>query len=124
NVGLYFVIHGSLDVSITRKESKSEKKDKKQKSLIVESLSSLNLDSSLLTSKGPRHQSADNKDKPQKTQASLFSVEAGGLAGYLSALSGYPSFVSITAKTDTYVGYLSKHAVDRITERNPSVLLT
>lgn len=53
----------------------------------------------------------------------LFVIKPGGLAGYLAALTGYPSFVEIRAKTDTYVGYLSKKALDRIIDRHPAVML-
>lgn len=55
---------------------------------------------------------------------SLFTVKPGGIAGYLSSLSGFPSYVDITAKTDCYVGFLPAKALDRIMDRKPIVLLT
>ncbi|KAK4057788.1 phosphatidylcholine and lysophosphatidylcholine phospholipase [Microbotryomycetes sp. JL221] len=54
----------------------------------------------------------------------LFSVKPGGIAGYLSSISGFASYVDITAKTDCYVGFLPAKALDRIMDRRPIVLLT
>ncbi|CAG8516283.1 15471_t:CDS:2 [Rhizophagus irregularis] len=55
---------------------------------------------------------------------SLFMIKPGGLAGYLAALTGFPSFVNIRASTDTYVGFLPKQSLNRLMEKNPNVLLT
>jgi len=55
---------------------------------------------------------------------SLFTVERGGIAGYLSSLLGVPSFVDIVAKTDTYVGLLPVRALNRWVERRPNALFT
>ncbi|KAK9767569.1 phosphatidylcholine and lysophosphatidylcholine phospholipase, variant 2 [Basidiobolus ranarum] len=103
--GLYFVIDGVLDVSIQSKpisepqsNSKANNKSKKARS------------------------SASTDSRP--TMRSLYLIKPGGLAGYLSGLSGYPSVVTIKASSDSLVGYLSKHALDRIVERHPAVLLT
>lgn len=54
----------------------------------------------------------------------LFSVQRGGIAGYLSSLLGVPSFVDIVAPCDTYVGYLPVHALERLVEKRPNALLT
>lgn len=54
----------------------------------------------------------------------LYTVDPGGLAGYLSSLCGTESYVKITAKTDCYVGFLPRQALERIIERRPLVLLT
>ncbi|KAI8368105.1 uncharacterized protein BYT42DRAFT_585297 [Radiomyces spectabilis] len=59
----------------------------------------------------------------QKIDKPSYTVKSGGLVGYLDALTGYPSFVEISAKTDTYVGYLSKKTLDRISDRYPAVML-
>ncbi|KAH8550179.1 hypothetical protein BGW37DRAFT_427734 [Umbelopsis sp. PMI_123] len=66
----------------------------------------------------------DNKNKRQRIKKPLFSIKAGGLAGYLAAMSGYPSFVEIRAATDTFVGYITKQSLERIIDRNPIVMLT
>jgi len=54
----------------------------------------------------------------------LFSVERGGIAGYLSSLLGVPSFVDIVAQRDTYVGYLPVRVLERLVEKRPNALLT
>ncbi|KAM0746509.1 patatin-domain-containing protein [Meredithblackwellia eburnea MCA 4105] len=58
------------------------------------------------------------------TSIPLFTVKPGGIAGYLSSLSGFPSYVNITAKTECYVGFLPAKALERIMDRRPIVLLT
>lgn len=42
----------------------------------------------------------------------------------LASLSGIASYVDIRAKTDTYVGFLSHSALERLLEKRPIVLLT
>lgn len=64
-----------------------------------------------------------NENDQEKVKKPLFIIKPGGLAGYLDALTGFPSFVEIKAKTDTYVGYVSKKRLDRITDKNPAVML-
>lgn len=61
---------------------------------------------------------------PPPTSTPLFTVKPGGIAGYLSSLSGFPSYVDITAKTECYVGFLPAKALERIMDRKPIVLLT
>lgn len=60
----------------------------------------------------------------QTSSIPLFTVKPGGIAGYLSSLSGFPSYVDITAKTECYVGFLPARALERIMDRKPIVLLT
>lgn len=62
--------------------------------------------------------------KSKGGKRSIFTVGRGGIAGYLSSLLGTASYVDITAKTDVYVGFLPAHALERIMERRPIVLLT
>ncbi|GAA5861134.1 hypothetical protein JCM3774_002201 [Rhodotorula dairenensis] len=61
---------------------------------------------------------------PKGKSIHLFTVRPGGIAGYLSSLSGFPSYVDITAKTECYVGFLPAKALERIMDRKPIVLLT
>ena len=53
----------------------------------------------------------------------LFLVQPGGLAGYLGALTGNTSFVTMTAKTDVLCGLMPKIVLDRYVEKYPNVLL-
>ncbi|KAI8915738.1 hypothetical protein EDD86DRAFT_196717 [Gorgonomyces haynaldii] len=52
-----------------------------------------------------------------------FKIHPGGLAGYLSALTGNVSFVTITAYTDCLVGFMGKKAIDRYVEMYPNISL-
>ncbi|TKY84897.1 hypothetical protein EX895_005977 [Sporisorium graminicola] len=79
----------------------------------------------------PLHQQPLRGHSPQQNghrfkdgKRSIFTVGRGGIAGYLSSLLGTASYVDITAKTDVYVGFLPAHALERIMERRPIVLLT
>ncbi|KAI8375471.1 hypothetical protein BD560DRAFT_392391 [Blakeslea trispora] len=72
---------------------------------------------------GRSKETDDNKDDSEKVKKPLYIIKPGGLTGYLDALTGFPSFVEIKAKTDTYVGYVSKKRLDRIMDKNPAVML-
>ncbi|GAC97027.1 potential cyclic nucleotide-binding phospholipase [Pseudozyma hubeiensis SY62] len=73
----------------------------------------------------PRGQTSQQTGhRPRDGKRSIFTVGRGGIAGYLSSLLGTASYVDITAKTDAYVGFLPAHALERIMERRPIVLLT
>ncbi|KAG0039935.1 phosphatidylcholine and lysophosphatidylcholine phospholipase [Podila clonocystis] len=129
NAGLFFVIDGVLDVSIApKKDTKPGSVNDTPRNVFGHHLSSLDLKGSLGPSSVKSNSTANSKSSTSSIQKKkphpLFSIRAGGLAGYLSALSGYPSFVTISARTNAYVGYLSKAALDRVMERNPTVLLT
>lgn len=57
----------------------------------------------------------NKKAKKKKTQT-LFTIESGGIAGYLSSLVG-KSFVNLIAKTDVYVGYLPYKTLEKLCEK-------
>ncbi|KAI1314315.1 phosphatidylcholine and lysophosphatidylcholine phospholipase [Mortierella claussenii] len=139
NAGLFFVIDGVLDVSISPKQDFKPQavgthgdghhplEPPPPKNMFGHHLSSLDLKTNIQSPAvlKPSTSKSNNNSSIQKNQTRpLFCIQAGGLAGYLSALSGYPSFVTISARTNAYVGYLSKAALDRVMERNPTVLLT
>lgn len=66
-----------------------------------------------------------DRTKPStSTRKHLFTVKPGGIAGYMASLCGIPSYVDITAKMDTYVGFLPYKALERLLEKRPIVLLT
>ncbi|GAA5904627.1 uncharacterized protein JCM6883_003846 [Sporobolomyces salmoneus] len=150
NAGLYFVIEGFLDVSMpdegpiggtgigkkpTREEEYDSPSSKKPHS--KNSSSSFNPQSSAFrdaknksvpfsATKGPkvRTSTPPAQKKPTKKSIPLFTVRPGGIAGYLSSLTGFPSYVDIIAKTECYVGFLPAKALERIMDRKPIVLLT
>ncbi|KAJ3217038.1 phosphatidylcholine and lysophosphatidylcholine phospholipase [Dinochytrium kinnereticum] len=66
----------------------------------------------------------DEREPRGGRRRGLFLIKPGGLAGYLAAMTGHVSFVTIRAKTDAQVGFLPKASLDRYIERYPNVLLT
>ncbi|KAF2487776.1 hypothetical protein BDY17DRAFT_289660 [Neohortaea acidophila] len=128
NPGLYYVLDGFLDVS-------SSVDDHDQHHNV---LGTMPLDASSAAdapypqnqrrgsaarksgSRGGREQSRRRK----QSNKSLFLIKPGGLAGYLGTVSSYRSFIDVTAKTDVYVGFLPRVAIEKIVERYPIVLLT
>jgi lysophospholipid hydrolase len=80
----------------------------------------------VVASEAPAGRQPINKKKnssKKQTKKPAFRIHPGGLAGYLGALTGHPSFVDIRAKQNTHVGYLPKKSLDRIIERNPKVMM-
>lgn len=126
NPGLYYVIDGFLDVSIPV--------DEKAENSNVLGGSSMNLGSLGEHAEGlPSIQdrgnsfaanTSGNAKKGNIGRKSLFMVKPGGIAGYIGSVSSYRSFIDVTAKTDVYVGFLPRDALERIVERHPVVLLT
>ncbi|TKA26106.1 Lysophospholipase NTE1 [Salinomyces thailandicus] len=127
NPGLYYVIDGFLDVSasVDDQEAKSDVLGTRPE----ETFRLPHLDPSQAGNRPSSTRSRSigaGEQKRRKTQArkSLFLVKPGGLAGYLGTVSSYRSFIDVTAKTDVYVGFLPRQAIERIVERYPVVLLT
>ncbi|PUU82148.1 hypothetical protein B9Z19DRAFT_1121189 [Tuber borchii] len=127
NPGLYYVIDGFLDASIPV--------DEKTENRNVLGGSSINLGSpsSDHTEHPPpppmkerKNSFASGSGNPKRKigKKSLFMVKPGGIAGYIGSVSSYRSFIDVTAKTDVYVGFLPRAALERIVERYPVVLLT
>ena len=128
NPGLYYVIDGFLDVSATVD-------DNDQNSNVLGTLPRPSkIDASeFLGARPERHTSGSHRStsigarehsRRRKARKSLFLIKPGGLAGYLGTVSSYRSFIDVTAKTDVYVGFLPRIAIERIVERHPIVLLT
>lgn len=130
NPGLYYVIDGFLDVStaVDEHEAKSN-----VLGTVVEP-SGLGLpqhpaskgrgrtpDNKRATSAGTEHH---RRRRTGQARKSLFLIKPGGLAGYLGTVSSYRSLLDVRAKTDVYVGFLPRMAMEKIVERYPTVLLT
>ncbi|KAG0707597.1 hypothetical protein DFH29DRAFT_987596 [Suillus ampliporus] len=111
NTGLYYVVEGFLDILLPADESRPNNAPHAAKSTSSDT-------DSLYAS--------DHKQEPEKAQSRklLFTVKPGGIAGYLASLCGTPSYVDIQAKTDTYVGFLPAHSLERLVEKRPIVQLT
>lgn len=136
--GLFFVIEGFLDVLMpeghlgslekasnptpTRSEAPSRASSPPpQATGLHRTQSGTRQSSRQNTPPLPPGPATSSNKRPPKV---LFTVKPGGIAGYLSSLSGFASYVDIKAKTDVYVGFLPAKALDRIMDRRPIVLLT
>ena len=120
NPGLYYVIDGFLDVSIST--------DDPEPTALPFMNGSAQMGDDLLP---PLKRVATNtsvkslnKQKRTRTQKSLFMVKPGGLAGYVGTVSSYRSVVDVRAKTDVYVGFLPRASLELLVEKFPVVLLT
>ncbi|KLO11324.1 patatin-domain-containing protein [Schizopora paradoxa] len=122
--GLFYVIDGILDISVPNDEHEKQRPsaDSKQ-DLRTPSSAGHGRRESFAFSAGSRD-GRQQSSPSTKDHKHLFTVKPGGIAGYLASLCGIPSFVEITAKLDTYVGFLPYDALERLLEKRPIVLLT
>ncbi|KAI5848150.1 hypothetical protein BZA05DRAFT_404571 [Tricharina praecox] len=124
--GLYYVIDGFLDVSIPvdGKATMSQNIFGDNHSEAGADRESLNRTATNSSFSARSTSRTRTNGKPTRTQKSLFMIKPGGVAGYIGSITSYRSFIDVTAKTDVYVGFLPRAALERITERHPVVLLT
>ncbi|KAI1848202.1 hypothetical protein JX266_005915 [Neoarthrinium moseri] len=131
--GIYYVIDGFLDIGVPSEDFSTEILSSSSKM----SLSAMHREDShashrrasktnIPASNGstPGLSSADGKKKSKPGRRSVGLVKPGGLAGYIGTVSSYRSFIDVVAKTDVYVGFVPRAALERIVERYPIVLLT
>ncbi|OQO10692.1 Lysophospholipase NTE1 [Cryoendolithus antarcticus] len=127
NPGLYYVIDGFLDVSVTVDEQDMDP------NVLGTLPGHTGIEAAQLLNPHARRRSGSrsgsvgkppNQKRKSVHKKSLFLIKPGGLAGYLGTVSSYRSFIDVTAKTDVYVGFLPRLAVEKIVERYPIVLLT
>lgn len=69
------------------------------------------------TSEDNGNQVLGSLSKNLRSTSRLFTVNVGGIAGYLSSLVGYKSFVNLIAKTDVYVGFLPVHTLEKLCDK-------
>ncbi|KAL6718246.1 phosphatidylcholine and lysophosphatidylcholine phospholipase [Lecanora helva] len=123
NPGLYYVIDGFLDVSIPSDEKDTEyvssmrPRPRQESDGILPPLKRPGIHSAKRVAKSPGR-------KKGQSRRSLFLIKPGGLAGYVGTISSYRSFVDVRAKTDVYVGFLPRAALELMVEKYPVVLLT
>ncbi|MCJ1472649.1 phosphatidylcholine and lysophosphatidylcholine phospholipase [Lambiella insularis] len=128
NPGIYYVIDGFLDVSIPAEEKIGETKVFDENNIMPYVSDDLLPPLTKVATNSSRTSSvrvaASGTKKKQQSRKSLFMIKPGGLAGYVGTISSYRSFVDVSAKTDVYVGFLPRAALERIVEKYPVVLLT
>ena len=123
NPGVYYVIDGFLEVSIPIEEKNGSNPQGSRAQLKQPSTTGLKPRSK--TGK-PRTASSSSKsrDRNGRNRRPLYLIKPGGIAGYIGTLSSYRSFTDVVAKTDVYVGFLPRAALERASEKYPVVLLT
>lgn len=129
--GLYYVIDGFLEISISTEDDGAQTNilGTTATSVSYESItgaSASNLDPSNIkprTSSSNRSRSAVGANLKRHRQ-SLSLIKPGAIAGYMPAVSSYRSFTDIIAKSDVVVGFLPRASLERLVERFPIVLLT
>ncbi|KAL1996136.1 hypothetical protein VTN49DRAFT_459 [Thermomyces lanuginosus] len=122
NPGLYYVIDGFLDVGVVETDRNDD--------IVGSSRPGHNPSDDIFptlnrTMGGSSSRSSVSESKKKKTtRRSLYLIKPGGIQGYLGSVASYRSFTDVVAKTDVYVGFLPRAALERIAERYPIVLLT
>ena len=132
NPGLYYVIDGFLDVTVPADDSPDDtvlgpsyrpSNSKNPEDLLVP-LSRTRTGSSRVSGPGIASNAPDGRKRKAPGPKSLALIKPGGIAGYVGTISSYRSFIDVVAKTDVYVGFLPRSALERIVEKYPVVLLT
>jgi len=128
NPGIYYVIDGFLDVSVHIDENDSDpnvlgtapRHDPAHSPEVLR----VPLDRSKSQSKRSFATTTGSRHGRRQVRKSLFLTKPGGLAGYVGTVASQRSFMDVTAKTDVYVGFLPKAAVEKVVDRYPVVLMT
>ncbi|KAI8887491.1 patatin-domain-containing protein [Backusella circina FSU 941] len=121
--GLFFVMDGLLEVLITQQQLQPmmTTPETVQGEEEEEDTFTFSKQDKVRASKAPAGHFMEHQ-QPIKQSKPIFVIQPGGVAGYLDALTGYPSFVEVKAKIGTFVGFVSKKNLSRIVDRNPSVM--
>jgi lysophospholipid hydrolase len=137
--GLFYVIEGFLDILLPEAVSPVNTAPQPKPTLSAVHTAHTETNSPAYERHVPNQANTSTKEKQRKP---LFTVRPGGIAGYLckffyprlcqisslfifaASLCSTASYVDIIAKTDTYVGFLPSHALERLLEKRPIVLLT
>ncbi|PWY79201.1 lysophospholipase Nte1 [Aspergillus heteromorphus CBS 117.55] len=121
--GLYYVVDGFLDVGIPANEKEEDLvgSSRPAQEEFFPILRRTNTSSSRVSSTTAAPNDPRRKKQSRK---SLYLIKPGGIQGYVGAVASYRSYTDVVAKTDVYVGFLPRAALERIAERYPLALLT
>jgi lysophospholipid hydrolase len=125
--GLYYVIDGFLEVSMTMDEDAGESNilgtaafpmpgEKYDGSQTGRKAS--------MTSRTSTSSQLKPTEKRKRHRQSLYLIKPGATAGYLPSVSSFRSFVDVTAKSDVVVGFLPRASLERLIEKYPIILFT
>jgi len=124
NPGVYYVIDGFLDVSIPVDDKEVKHTVGLEDKILPQEEKAPALRRTKTGQSRASSQPVVGHEQKKQVQKSLFLVKPGGIAGYIGTLSSYQSFTDVTAKTDVYVGFLPRKALERVAEKYPILLLT
>ncbi|KAI1828679.1 patatin-like phospholipase [Xylaria intraflava] len=128
--GLYYVIDGFLDICVPSDDPGGDILSSSSRSSVnamyhADSRNVSSRTSGFGLSNGstrPTNNTDAKRSATGKRRVGL--VKPGGIAGYISTVSSYRSFIDVVAKTDVYVGFIPRSTLEKIVERYPIVLLT
>ncbi|RAL11950.1 lysophospholipase [Aspergillus homomorphus CBS 101889] len=127
--GLYYVIDGFLDVGIPVSDKEddlvgsSRPGHSQARDETFPTLRRTQTNTSRISAASLGTGTGEFKRKRQ-SRKSLYMIKPGGIQGYVGAVASYRSYTDVIAKTDVYVGFLPRAALERIAERYPIALLT
>lgn len=113
--GIYYVVDGFLDISVSQQPSREMLHKTRPKSPETKSPDR--------PSGGGSHERSQTH-KHTSHRRSVAWVKPGGIAGYIGGVSSYRSYIDVVAKTDVYVGFLPRASLERIIDKYPIILLT
>lgn len=130
--GLYYVIDGFLDICLPSEDPGSEILSSSSRTSVnamhqADSHNATPHGSAAfgLPNKASRAQkNSEGKQTSPAQRRRVGLVKPGGIAGYISTVSSYRSFIDVVAKTDVYVGFIPRATLEKIVDRYPIVLLT
>lgn len=124
--GLYYVIDGFLDVGVPISDkgedlvgsSRPTHSPKEEAFPTLQRTTAGNTRTFAVTGAN------ETTKRKKQSRKSLYMIKPGGIQGYVGAVASYRSYTDVVAKTDVYVGFLPRAALERIAERHPIALLT
>ncbi|KAI0512500.1 patatin-like phospholipase [Xylaria bambusicola] len=127
--GLYYVIDGFLDICVPSDDPGSEILSSSSRTSVNAMYQAdaparaLRNPSNFGLSDDSHNPRTDNKGSAHARRR-VGLVKPGGIAGYISTVSSYRSFIDVVAKTDVYVGFIPRTTLEKIVEKYPIVLLS
>lgn len=115
--GLYYVVDGFLDIGASKEVSRDILRKSQPKTQDNKRPGQFNAATG-------HDDGRPNAQRNANRRRSVAWVKPGGIAGYIGGVSSYRSYIDVVAKTDVYVGFLSRASLERITDKYPIILLT
>lgn len=127
--GLYYVIDGFLDVGVPVSDKGDDLVGSSRPTASAHSPAEEAFPTLRRTNTGTTRTFAvtganETSKRKKQFRKPLYMIKPGGIQGYVGAVASYRSYTDVIAKTDVYVGFLPRVALERIAERHPIALLT